>query len=145
MAGDSNRMRDQGQVLIHSNFVTDSRDWGIIADAGMRDQEPLVPSKFLQSHPGPVRNLRELNNEQSILTQFAGSLNTQVVGFIPYSEKIKECSGKGVTLFQLYPDSLECDAFRNLAENIWKNELYSVPTSMKFEDLHAWWMGAKEA
>ncbi len=62
LAGDSNRMRDQGQVLIHSNFVTDSRDWGIIADAGMREEEPLVPVGFLQSHAGPVRNLRELNN-----------------------------------------------------------------------------------
>jgi nitrogenase subunit NifH len=89
--------------------------------------------------------LRELKNEESVLNQFASSLNTHVVGFIPYSEKIKECSGKGVTLFQLYPDSPECDAFRTLAENIWNNELYSVPTSMKFEDLHAWWTKAKEA
>ena len=94
---------------------------------------------------GIIGNLRELKNEESVLNQFAAGLNTHVVGFIPYSEKIKECSGKGVTLFQLYPDSPECDAFRTLAENIWNNELYSVPTSMKFEELHAWWTKAKEA
>ncbi len=62
-AGDSNLMRDQGQVVMHSNFVTDARDWGIIADAGMREKEPGVPAGFLQSHAGPVRNLRELNND----------------------------------------------------------------------------------
>ena len=61
--GDSNRFRDQGQVLIHSNFVTDSRDFGIVADAGVRDMEPGVPVGFLEPHMGVARNLRELNSE----------------------------------------------------------------------------------
>lgn len=60
--GDSNRFRDQGQLLIHSNFITDSRDFGIVTDAGARDAEPRVDEPFLGSHPGAVRNLRELNN-----------------------------------------------------------------------------------
>ena len=60
--GDANRFRDQGQVIIHSNFVTDSRDFGIVADAGTRDVEPRLAVGFLEPHPGAARNLRELNN-----------------------------------------------------------------------------------
>jgi len=92
---------------------------------------------------GIIGNLRELKNEGKILAGFAERLGTGVVGFIPYSEKIKECSGKGVTLFQLYPDSPECDAFRRLTDAIWKNDHYSVPGSMNFETLHTWWSKAK--
>lgn len=92
---------------------------------------------------GVIGNLRELENEENILKEFSILLNTNIVGLIPYSEKIKECSGKGVTLFQLYPDSPECDAFRLLSDSIWNNQNFSVPGSMSFEDLHAWWLKAK--
>jgi hypothetical protein len=61
--GDSNRFRDQGQVLIHSNFIMDSRDFGIVAAGGVRDKEPGVPVGFLRPHWGAARNLRELNNQ----------------------------------------------------------------------------------
>ena len=62
LSGDRNLARDQGQMLVHSNFITDYRDWGIVADAGPREFEPRVPHGFLETHPGAVRKLRELNN-----------------------------------------------------------------------------------
>jgi len=88
---------------------------------------------------GIIGNGRELKNEEKILNAFAKQINSKIVGFIPYSEKIKECSGKGVTLFQSYPDSPECDAFRKLADGIWNNTNLTVPKSFTFEELHAWW------
>ncbi|MFO0869977.1 MAG: Ig-like domain-containing protein [Pirellulales bacterium] len=60
--GDSNVYRDQGQLLIHSNFITDSRDWGVIIDAGTRDTEPGRQVPYMQSHQGPVRKFPALNN-----------------------------------------------------------------------------------
>lgn len=91
---------------------------------------------------GIIGNGRELKNEETILDQFSKKLGTHLVGFIPYSEKIKECSGKGLTLFQHAPDTAECEAFRQLAESIWNNKELSVPTSFTFEELHAWWAQA---
>ena len=88
---------------------------------------------------GIIGNLRELRNEEEILKQFADKLGTQIIGFIPYSEKIKECSGKGVTLFQLFPGSPECEAFTTLADNIWNNKTFSTPGGVNFEELHDWW------
>ncbi len=93
---------------------------------------------------GIIGNLRELLNEKKILNEFAEKCGTQVIGFIPYSEKIKECSGKGVTLFQHAPDTPECDAFRELGDAIWNNKNYSIPSSLSFEELHEWWSKAKE-
>ena len=91
---------------------------------------------------GIIGNLRDLKQEKEILEEFAALIGTHVNGFIPYREIIKECSGRGVTLFQLAPESAECDAFGKLADAIWNNEEFSVPGSLKFEDLHAWWSEA---
>jgi len=88
---------------------------------------------------GIIGNLRELKNEEEILKHFADKIDTRIIGFIPYSEKIKECSGKGLTLFQLYPDSPECEVFSMLAESIWNNQDFSTPRGINFEELHAWW------
>lgn len=60
--GDTNAFRDQGQVLIHSNFVVDSHDYGILTEAGPRGREEGVPVGFLQPHLGAVRNLQVLND-----------------------------------------------------------------------------------
>jgi len=66
--GDANHFRHQGQTLIHSNTITLSADFGIVADAGLRDidsRDVVFSSqapRLAQSHMGPVRNLLELNN-----------------------------------------------------------------------------------
>lgn len=66
--GDANHFREQGQTLIHSNTITLPADFGIVADAGLRDIDSRDVVTFnqtprlAQSHLGPVRNLLELNN-----------------------------------------------------------------------------------
>ncbi len=91
---------------------------------------------------GIIGNGRELKNEEAILDDFSRKIGSHLVGFIPYSEKIKECSGKGLTLFQHAPDTSECAAFSRLAGSILNNKDLAVPTSFTFEELHAWWAGA---
>jgi hypothetical protein len=66
--GDANHFRHQGQTLIHSNTITQSADFGLVADAGLRDidaRDVIFSSqtpRLGQSQMGPVRNLLELNN-----------------------------------------------------------------------------------
>jgi nitrogenase iron protein NifH len=91
---------------------------------------------------GIIGNGRELAKEETILDQFSKKLNSHLVGFIPYSEKIKECSGKGQTLFQHAPDTPECEAFQQLTDSIWENKDMSVPSSFTFKELHTWWAQA---
>jgi hypothetical protein len=75
--GDLNAPREQSQLLLSNNTVTFARDWGIWSQAGERDFDPdqTVPDQavnpWLQTvpnignpHPGAVRNLPNLNQEQ---------------------------------------------------------------------------------
>ncbi len=53
--GDSNLERDQGQVIIHSNTISNSAGYGIVIDAYPRDGEG-------DSHPGAVRVTQKVND-----------------------------------------------------------------------------------
>ena len=59
--GDSNLFRDQGQILIQGNTITDSLQYGIVAAAGARDgQDGDVPRM------GPVRMTPKLNTDNLV-------------------------------------------------------------------------------
>jgi hypothetical protein len=58
--GDSNRFRDQGQILIESSFVTHSLEYGIVVDAAPRDATSDAP------HQGPVRVLVKANTDRLV-------------------------------------------------------------------------------
>lgn len=55
--GDRNVARDQGQITIESNRITNVAGFGILADSGGRDGDPGVNAP----HQGPTRLTRELN------------------------------------------------------------------------------------
>jgi hypothetical protein len=64
--GDTNRVRDQGQIILSSNYVTNSQQYGIVIDAGQRLRPDLAPGAGDLPHPGVVRNLRTINGERLI-------------------------------------------------------------------------------
>jgi len=84
--GDQNQFRDQGQLLIASNFVSDSLNWGILSDAAPRTGGFNPPGTGALTHAGPVRNLREPN------------LNRWVPGIVIANNVIVQ-SGTGGILF----------------------------------------------
>lgn len=64
--GDSNRTRDQGQILLSSNYITNSSEYGMVIDAGQRTRADLAPGAGTGPNPGVVRNLRTINGERLI-------------------------------------------------------------------------------
>ena len=57
--GDQNLFRDQGQILIHSNRISYSLQYGIDVDGGNRTElDGESP------HPGPVRHLEEIHADR---------------------------------------------------------------------------------
>ncbi len=62
--GDSNTFRDQGQVLLQSNTITNSLQTGILVDAGQRTRNDLVPLAGDLPHAGPPKNFSELNSQR---------------------------------------------------------------------------------
>ena len=77
--GTGNPVRDQGQVIVHSNTIQHSRQYGIVVEDGLRDlpeytfYDPIDEVKDAQfntgdytPHSGSVRNLREINKDELV-------------------------------------------------------------------------------
>jgi len=64
--GDTNIVREQGQVLIHANRITNSQQFGILADAASRDVSSLAPLAGDLPHAGPTRVTREVNTQRLV-------------------------------------------------------------------------------
>ncbi|MBM4001407.1 MAG: tandem-95 repeat protein [Planctomycetes bacterium] len=68
MIGDSNVVRDQGQVLINANTIRHSANFGVRIDPGVRETLLNFPNYFQTNnpHPGPVRNFSEINDKRLV-------------------------------------------------------------------------------
>ena len=77
--GDTNRFRDQGQIIVQSNFVSDSAQYGIAAIPSSRDRSDLAPMAGTElPRPGSASLLRNQNTDR--LTPGAVIANNVVVG-----------------------------------------------------------------
>lgn len=63
--GDNNVHREQGQILIESNTITDSLEFGISVNPGDRDPANADDAGILP-HPGALRNLQEANGAREV-------------------------------------------------------------------------------
>ncbi len=76
--GDSNRFRDQGQVIVQGNIIRDTSDYGIVVDAGIRGGGAFTPLAGALPHPGAVRNLFQFN--QANITTGVVVMNNLIYG-----------------------------------------------------------------
>lgn len=62
LTGDSNRFRDQGQIIIKSNMISNSANFGILIDAGLRNDDYDTASAGNRPHQGaPINFPNSLN------------------------------------------------------------------------------------
>ncbi len=90
---------------------------------------------------GLIVNLRGVKNETEIVHAFAERLGTQLIGINPFSQLVKQCSGRAETVFHNHPESKEAARYTALAERILNNQQFVVPETFAFEDLYQWWSG----
>jgi nitrogenase iron protein NifH len=69
--------------------------------------------------------------ERGVLTEFAETLGTRLIDFIPRSPAIQACEVEGKTVLQHSPHSPEADVFRGLAQRILENSSKVIPTPME--------------
>ncbi len=69
--------------------------------------------------------------ERSMLSDFASTLGTELVGFIPHSPVIQTCEVEGRTVLAHSPESAEADAFRALADRVLANASRVIPTPLE--------------
>jgi len=66
--------------------------------------------------------------EKSVLSEFAETLGTKLVDFIPRSPVIQACEVEGKTVLQHSPQSAEAEVFRGLAQQVLENSSRVIPT-----------------
>lgn len=71
--------------------------------------------------------------ERSMLSDYAHSLGSSLIHFIPHSPIIQACEVECSTVLVHSPDSAEAEAFRELARQVMKNTRPVIPTPI--EDL----------
>jgi nitrogenase iron protein NifH len=69
--------------------------------------------------------------EQSVLGEFAETLGTRLIQFVPRSPVIQACEVEGQTVLQHSPQSVEGDVFRELAQRVLDNETRVSPTPIE--------------
>jgi len=71
--------------------------------------------------------------EKEALSDFAQTLGSKLVHFVPRSPVIQACEVESRTVLELSPRSTEADVFRKLAQQVMNNDLPVIPTPV--EDL----------
>jgi len=72
--------------------------------------------------------------ERSVLTEFAETLGTRLIGFVPRSPVIQACEVEGQTVLRHSPQSDEANVFRDLAQQVLDNERRVSPTPIEQVD-----------
>ena len=69
--------------------------------------------------------------ERAVLAEFAATLGTRLVGFIPRSLAIQACEVECRTVLALSPRSPEAEVFRGLAEQMLRTDSRVIPTPIE--------------
>ena len=76
-------------------------------------------------------NSRDEQFEKAVLSEFARTLGSKLVHFIPRSPVIQACEVESRTVLELSPQSEEAEAFRELARQVMNNDRPVIPTPVE--------------
>ena len=79
---------------------------------------------------GIICNSRNVDREKDLLRAFAKELGTQLIYFVPRDNIVQRAEINKQTVIAYKPDSQQAQEYRNLAEAVEKNELFTIPTPM---------------
>ena len=130
--GDNNRYRDQGQLILDGNRVSNSANWGILIDDGSRDSNAphTGPARILSQQnttvPGVVVSNNVVSNSGVGAIRFSGSANPSgsEVGSIPFGRIINN------TLYGIGGNSVGIQVDDNAAPTIVNNVIANFGTGV---------------
>ena len=79
---------------------------------------------------GIICNSRNVDREEELLRVFSKELNSQLIYFVPRDNIVQRAEIHRQTVIQYDPNSRQAGEYRNLAEAIENNTLFTVPTPM---------------
>ena len=84
---------------------------------------------------GIIVNMRGVENEESMMREFAQMLGVPVMGFIPRSPIVQQAEAEGSTVLAQFPHSDLANLYRKLAKDILDQKERHIPTPIKLDDI----------
>jgi Ni-sirohydrochlorin a,c-diamide reductive cyclase subunit CfbC len=84
---------------------------------------------------GIICNSRDVHNEKEVVQDFASSIGSNMIGFIPRDPIVRKCENEGKTVIESEPDSAQAKEYRRLCDSIWNNQSFAVPKPMDPEEI----------
>ena len=84
---------------------------------------------------GIICNSRLVENEKELVEEFAKSLNTESIHFIPSAKAVQRAEIKKKTVLDWNPEVNQAKEYMALAQKIAKNENFSIPTPITLDEL----------
>ena len=84
---------------------------------------------------GIICNSRNVDRELDLLRAFAKELGTQLLYFVPRDNIVQHAEINRKTVIEYKPDSAQAQEYRNLAEAVINNTMFTIPTPMTQERL----------
>jgi nitrogenase iron protein NifH len=79
---------------------------------------------------GIICNSRNVDNEESMIREFAKILGTQMIHFVPRDNMVQRAEINRKTVIEYAPDHVQADEYRALANKIDKNQNFVIPKPM---------------
>lgn len=84
---------------------------------------------------GIIANLRNVPNEEMIVTEFAKMIGCKVIGFIPRNALVNIAENNKKTVVEYAPGSEQAKVYEQIAKYLINNDEGVIPKSLEFEDL----------
>ena len=84
---------------------------------------------------GIICNSRNVDRELDLLRAFSKELGTQLLYFVPRDNIVQRAETNRKTVIEYKPDSNQAKEYRNLAEAVINNQMFTIPTPMTQERL----------
>ena len=84
---------------------------------------------------GIICNSRNVDRELDLLRAFAKELGTQLLYFVPRDNIVQRAEINRKTVIEYKPDSAQATEYRNLAQAVIDNQMFTIPTPMTQERL----------
>lgn len=79
---------------------------------------------------GIICNSRNVDREEDLLRAFSRELGTQLIYFVPRDNIVQRAEINKKTVIAYKPDSDQAQEYRNLAEAVEKNTMFTIPTPL---------------
>jgi nitrogenase iron protein NifH len=83
---------------------------------------------------GIICNCKGIENEKKIVSEFASTIGSRVVGVIARSQLVQKSEYDAKTVMEKFPDSKQADSYRKLAGDIYDNNTFTVPNPMDIDE-----------